>query len=181
MIAKRIAKFWKLKAHWHVVYLDAMYLFCWRERSIVIYNVMLQKRKMDIEIVEFARGKTQGVFYLSPGTTMSLYDDLGVGASDTKTEGWSKNFKLLQSQLKVKKAALTQAKVGQYRRYSPLLIVTTWSGFPYSCTLPMMHSVCLDPAYEADHCVGSCDWPQEGWLQWWETDLRHSSTCCCRT
>lgn len=46
---------------------------------------------------------------------MSLYDDLGVGASDTKTEGWSKNFKLLQSQLKVKKAALTQAKVGQYR------------------------------------------------------------------
>lgn len=41
---------------------------------------------------------------------MSLYDDLGVGASDTKTEGWSKNFKLLQSQLKVKKATLTQAK-----------------------------------------------------------------------
>ncbi|MEQ2186831.1 hypothetical protein GOODEAATRI_032797, partial [Goodea atripinnis] len=45
---------------------------------------------------------------------MSLYDDLGVGASDTKTEGWSKNFKLLQSQLKVKKAALTQAKVHHY-------------------------------------------------------------------
>jgi splicing factor 45 len=45
---------------------------------------------------------------------MSLYDDMGVGSatSDTKTEGWSKNFKLLQSQLKVKKAALTQAKVG---------------------------------------------------------------------
>lgn len=42
---------------------------------------------------------------------MSLYDDLGVATSDTKTEGWSKNFKLLQSQLKVKKAALTQAKV----------------------------------------------------------------------
>ncbi|CAL1568723.1 unnamed protein product [Knipowitschia caucasica] len=41
---------------------------------------------------------------------MSLYDDLGVGASDTKTEGWSKNFKLLQSQLKVKKATLSQAK-----------------------------------------------------------------------
>uniref|UniRef100_A0A674A0M0 Splicing factor 45 n=1 Tax=Salmo trutta TaxID=8032 RepID=A0A674A0M0_SALTR len=43
---------------------------------------------------------------------MSLYDDMGVGSatSDTKTEGWSKNFKLLQSQLKVKKAALTQAK-----------------------------------------------------------------------
>uniref|UniRef100_A0A3Q1HCF8 Splicing factor 45 n=1 Tax=Anabas testudineus TaxID=64144 RepID=A0A3Q1HCF8_ANATE len=36
---------------------------------------------------------------------MSLYDDLGVAANDTKTEGWSKNFKLLQSQLKVKKAA----------------------------------------------------------------------------
>lgn len=44
---------------------------------------------------------------------MSLYDDLGVATSDTKTEGWSKNFKLLQSQLKVKKAALTQAKVSQ--------------------------------------------------------------------
>uniref|UniRef100_A0A3B3RPL5 Splicing factor 45 n=1 Tax=Paramormyrops kingsleyae TaxID=1676925 RepID=A0A3B3RPL5_9TELE len=41
---------------------------------------------------------------------MSLYDDLGVETSDTKTEGWSKNFKLLQSQLQVKKAALTQAK-----------------------------------------------------------------------
>lgn len=47
---------------------------------------------------------------------MSLYDDLGVGASDTKTEGWSKNFKLLQSQLKVKKAALTQAKVNPASR-----------------------------------------------------------------
>lgn len=46
--------------------------------------------------------------------SMSLYDDLGVGASDTKTEGWSKNFKLLQSQLKVKKAALTQAKVAHH-------------------------------------------------------------------
>lgn len=46
------------------------------------------------------------------GGKMSLYDDLGVATSDTKTEGWSKNFKLLQSQLKVKKAALTQAKVG---------------------------------------------------------------------
>uniref|UniRef100_A0A0F7Z2X6 Splicing factor 45 n=1 Tax=Crotalus adamanteus TaxID=8729 RepID=A0A0F7Z2X6_CROAD len=41
---------------------------------------------------------------------MSLYDDLGVETSDCKTEGWSKNFKLLQSQLQVKKAALTQAK-----------------------------------------------------------------------
>ncbi|KAM6985658.1 splicing factor 45 isoform 2-T2 [Aplochiton taeniatus] len=41
---------------------------------------------------------------------MSLYDDMGVATSDPKTEGWSKNFKLLQSQLKVKKAALTQAK-----------------------------------------------------------------------
>lgn len=43
--------------------------------------------------------------------------------SDSKTEGWSKNFKLLQSQLQVKKAALTQAKVrtgpGQ-ERASPL-------------------------------------------------------------
>ncbi|XP_061428748.1 splicing factor 45 [Lethenteron reissneri] len=41
---------------------------------------------------------------------MSLYDDLRVERSDSKTEGWSKNFKLLQSQLQVKKAALTQAK-----------------------------------------------------------------------
>lgn len=49
---------------------------------------------------------------------MSLYDDLGVGASDTKTEGWSKNFKLLQSQLKVKKAALTQAKVNALNAFS---------------------------------------------------------------
>ncbi|XP_032076978.1 splicing factor 45 [Thamnophis elegans] len=44
------------------------------------------------------------------GKKMSLYDDLGVETSDSKTEGWSKNFKLLQSQLQVKKAALTQAK-----------------------------------------------------------------------
>lgn len=51
------------------------------------------------------------------GGKMSLYDDLGVATSDTKTEGWSKNFKLLQSQLKVKKAALTQAKVGQCLGY----------------------------------------------------------------
>lgn len=48
---------------------------------------------------------------------MSLYDDLGVAANDTKTEGWSKNFKLLQSQLKVKKAALTQAKVGTCKEH----------------------------------------------------------------
>lgn len=45
---------------------------------------------------------------------MSLYDDLGVETSDSKTEGWSKNFKLLQSQLQVKKAALTQAKVRSF-------------------------------------------------------------------
>uniref|UniRef100_A0A8C3AJK4 Splicing factor 45 n=1 Tax=Cyclopterus lumpus TaxID=8103 RepID=A0A8C3AJK4_CYCLU len=51
---------------------------------------------------------------------MSLYDDLGVGASDTKTEGWSKNFKLLQSQLKVKKAALTQAKTQRMKQTSVL-------------------------------------------------------------
>lgn len=49
--------------------------------------------------------------YMCVQDTMSLYDDLGVATSDAKTEGWSKNFKLLQSQLKVKKAALTQAKV----------------------------------------------------------------------
>ncbi|XP_051974612.1 splicing factor 45 [Xyrauchen texanus] len=51
---------------------------------------------------------------------MSLYDDLGVATSDTKTEGWSKNFKLLQSQLKVKKAALTQAKTQRTRQSSVL-------------------------------------------------------------
>uniref|UniRef100_A0A3P9H093 Splicing factor 45 n=2 Tax=Oryzias TaxID=8089 RepID=A0A3P9H093_ORYLA len=51
---------------------------------------------------------------------MSLYDDLGVGASDTKTEGWSKNFKLLQSQLKVKKAALTQAKTQRVKQTTVL-------------------------------------------------------------
>nr|XP_061809433.1 splicing factor 45-like [Nerophis lumbriciformis] len=51
---------------------------------------------------------------------MSLYDDLGVGASDTKTEGWSKNFKLLQSQLKVKKAALTQAKTHRTKQTTVL-------------------------------------------------------------
>ncbi|KAJ4924473.1 hypothetical protein JOQ06_003429 [Pogonophryne albipinna] len=51
---------------------------------------------------------------------MSLYDEIGVGASDTKTEGWSKNFKLLQSQLKVKKAALTQAKTQRMKQSSVL-------------------------------------------------------------
>nr|XP_057933353.1 splicing factor 45 isoform X2 [Doryrhamphus excisus] len=51
---------------------------------------------------------------------MSLYDDLGVGASDTKTEGWSKNFKLLQSQLKVKKAALSQAKTHRIKQTTVL-------------------------------------------------------------
>ncbi|XP_057183791.1 splicing factor 45 isoform X2 [Triplophysa rosa] len=51
---------------------------------------------------------------------MSLYDDLGVATSDTKTEGWSKNFKLLQSQLKVKKAALTQAKTQRTRQSNVL-------------------------------------------------------------
>ncbi|KAG8520487.1 Splicing factor 45 [Galemys pyrenaicus] len=35
---------------------------------------------------------------------------MGVETSDSETEGWSKNFKLLQSQLQVKKATLTQAK-----------------------------------------------------------------------
>ncbi|XP_053506682.1 splicing factor 45 [Ictalurus furcatus] len=51
---------------------------------------------------------------------MSLYDDLGVATSDAKTEGWSKNFKLLQSQLKVKKAALTQAKTQRMRQTNVL-------------------------------------------------------------
>ncbi|MGH0131009.1 UNVERIFIED_CONTAM: hypothetical protein FKN15_008693 [Acipenser sinensis] len=51
---------------------------------------------------------------------MSLYDDLGVETSDSKTEGWSKNFKLLQSQLQVKKAALTQAKSQRTKQSSVL-------------------------------------------------------------
>lgn len=56
---------------------------------------------------------------------MSLYDDLGVATNDTKTEGWSKNFKLLQSQLKVKKATLTQAKVGQCLSCFTMIIQST--------------------------------------------------------
>ncbi|XP_029016296.1 splicing factor 45 [Betta splendens] len=51
---------------------------------------------------------------------MSLYDDLGVATNDSKTEGWSKNFKLLQSQLKVKKAALTQAKTQRMKQTTVL-------------------------------------------------------------
>ncbi|XP_075713601.1 splicing factor 45 isoform X2 [Rhinoderma darwinii] len=51
---------------------------------------------------------------------MSLYDDLGVETSDSKTEGWSKNFKLLQSQLQVKKAALTQAKTQRTKQTTVL-------------------------------------------------------------
>ncbi|XP_067284248.1 splicing factor 45 isoform X4 [Pseudorasbora parva] len=60
------------------------------------------------------------VFLLGKEVKMSLYDDLGVATSDTKTEGWSKNFKLLQSQLKVKKAALTQAKTQRTRQSNVL-------------------------------------------------------------
>ncbi|XP_063782871.1 splicing factor 45 isoform X2 [Pseudophryne corroboree] len=51
---------------------------------------------------------------------MSLYDDLGVETSDSKTEGWSKNFKLLQSQLQVKKATLTQAKTHKSKQSTVL-------------------------------------------------------------
>ncbi|XP_077329336.1 splicing factor 45 [Lithobates pipiens] len=51
---------------------------------------------------------------------MSLYDDLAVETSDSKTEGWSKNFKLLQSQLQVKKAALTQAKTQRTKQSTVL-------------------------------------------------------------
>ncbi|KAM5172057.1 splicing factor 45 [Mantella aurantiaca] len=51
---------------------------------------------------------------------MSLYDDLGVETSDSKTEGWSKNFKLLQSQLQVKKATLTQAKTQRTKQSTVL-------------------------------------------------------------
>ncbi|KAG8519858.1 Splicing factor 45 [Galemys pyrenaicus] len=41
---------------------------------------------------------------------MSLYKDLGMEISDSNTEDWSKNFKLLQSQLHVTKSTLTQAE-----------------------------------------------------------------------
>ncbi|GCB62617.1 hypothetical protein scyTo_0007261 [Scyliorhinus torazame] len=51
---------------------------------------------------------------------MSLYDDLGVETSDSKTEGWSKNFKLLQSQLQVKKATLTQTKTQRSKQSTVL-------------------------------------------------------------
>ncbi|XP_007905829.1 splicing factor 45 [Callorhinchus milii] len=51
---------------------------------------------------------------------MSLYDDLGVETSDSKTEGWSKNFKLLQSQLQVKKATLTQTKTQRTKQSTVL-------------------------------------------------------------
>ncbi|XP_032896061.1 splicing factor 45 isoform X1 [Amblyraja radiata] len=51
---------------------------------------------------------------------MSLYDDLAVETSDSKTEGWSKNFKLLQSQLQVKKATLTQTKTQRSKQSTVL-------------------------------------------------------------
>lgn len=97
---------------------------------------------------------------------MSLYDDLGVGASDTKTEGWSKNFKLLQSQLKVKKAALTQAKVngGAWRRGpAPFVCVervcvdvglNMWVKVGAEALNALFTAV--DPAGEADDRLGSC-------------------------
>ncbi|KAG7234690.1 hypothetical protein INR49_004094 [Caranx melampygus] len=85
----------------------------------------------NVELNVFSRGSPECRSRPKPGhsehrlqeqrlTTMSLYDDLGVAASDTKTEGWSKNFKLLQSQLKVKKAALTQAKTQRMKQTTVL-------------------------------------------------------------
>lgn len=78
---------------------------------------------------------------------MSLYDDLGVGASDTKTEGWSKNFKLLQSQLKVKKAALTQAKVAHHaaRNGAERGLVRNSSGFLLATRISayISHNACF--------------------------------------
>ncbi|MGH0119320.1 UNVERIFIED_CONTAM: hypothetical protein FKN15_025791 [Acipenser sinensis] len=62
----------------------------------------------------------QRVLIFDAPKKMSLYDDLGVETSDSKTEGWSKNFKLLQSQLQVKKAALTQAKSQRTKQSSVL-------------------------------------------------------------
>ncbi|XP_029317726.1 splicing factor 45 isoform X2 [Cottoperca gobio] len=69
-------------------------------------------------MLALAKFSSIDIWPVSPA--MSLYDDLGVATSDTKTEGWSKNFKLLQSQLKVKKAALTQAKTQRMKQTTVL-------------------------------------------------------------
>lgn len=51
--------------------------------------------------------------------TMSLYDDLDVKARATeKVSGWSSGIKLLQSQLQLKKATVTQPKREQQRKVS---------------------------------------------------------------
>lgn len=51
--------------------------------------------------------------------SMSLYDDLDVKTRATENvSGWSSGIKLLQSQLQLKKAAVTQAKRDQQRKVS---------------------------------------------------------------
>jgi splicing factor 45 len=50
---------------------------------------------------------------------MSLYDDLDVKARTTENvSGWSSGIKLLQSQLQLKKATVTQPKREQQRKVS---------------------------------------------------------------
>lgn len=50
---------------------------------------------------------------------MSLYDDLDVKTRATENvSGWSSGIKLLQSQLQLKKAAVTQPKRDQQRKVS---------------------------------------------------------------
>uniref|UniRef100_UPI00359013E9 splicing factor 45 isoform X2 n=1 Tax=Myxine glutinosa TaxID=7769 RepID=UPI00359013E9 len=52
---------------------------------------------------------------------MSLYDDITMDAGGPQAEGWSKNFKMLQTQLQVKKVTLTQAKQSQRVRQGSTL------------------------------------------------------------
>ena len=65
---------------------------------------------------------------------MSLYGNPGVATSGSKTEGWSKYFKLLHSQHQVKKVALTQAKSQRTKQSAilPLAIGLNRSGFSWA-------------------------------------------------
>ncbi|XP_034952129.1 splicing factor 45 [Chelonus insularis] len=52
---------------------------------------------------------------------MSLYDDFDKHRASDKVAGWSSGIKLLQSQLQLKKAAITQPKREQYRKATTVL------------------------------------------------------------
>lgn len=52
---------------------------------------------------------------------MSLYDDFDKNRASDKVAGWSSGIKLLQSQLQLKKAAVTQPKREQFRKVSTVL------------------------------------------------------------